>query len=136
MLLTRLVGPSKRLFRRDPLRLFGQPLELIAKVAMGRVAFALTAWQGARRKHTRRFAPLVPAQVCLWNEGRRWRAGAVTDEQRSQAVNAKQPEGPGSFCLAALSLARHVATAMLLTRSSPQAKIPAGAARVYFCNEF
>src|ERR1035437_3494948 len=83
---------------------------------MGRVAFPKSAWQRARGEHTRRFAPAGPAQECLRKWGRRWRAGAVTDEQRSQALLGKQPEGPGFFCLLASSLARHVATAMLLTR--------------------
>src|SRR5258706_3737812 len=35
-------------------------LELIAKVAMGRVVFSLSAWQGARREHTRRAGVLLP----------------------------------------------------------------------------
>src|SRR5271170_7923002 len=41
---------------------------------------------------------------------------SLTDEQQSQRPKNRQPEGPGFFCLAALSLDRHVATAMLLTR--------------------
>ena len=53
---------------------------------MDRVAFSFSFWQDARSEHTRR---------------------SVIDEQRSQKLNDKQPEGPEFFWLAALSLARN-----------------------------
>src|ERR1700678_1085601 len=41
---------------------------------------------------------------------------SVTDEQQSQRPKWTQPSGPGFLGVVALSLARHVAAAMLLTR--------------------
>jgi hypothetical protein len=77
---------------------------------MDRVAFPFSFWQGARMEHS---------------------PSSVTDEQRRQKENGKQPEGPGGFWPEASSLTPHVATAMLLARFSPPAKIPPGAIHGY-----
>ena len=58
----------------------------------------------------------------------------VTDEQRRCRPKSPQPfSRPGFFCLLASSLARHVATAMLLTRLLARRQKPSRRGPVLFC---
>jgi hypothetical protein len=59
---------------------------------------------------------------------------SLTDEQQRCSPKAPSPFGPGFFCLLASSLARHVATAMLLTRLLARRQKPSRRSLALFDN--
>ena len=58
---------------------------------------------------------------------------SLTDEQQRCSPKAPPPFGPGLFCLPASSLARHVASAMLLARLLARRQKPSRRGHVLFC---